>query len=458
MPVEIYGKMRWLNRPSILIILAVLVVLITRFPFLSAGYGADADAWRVANTAKNISLSGEYSASRFPGYPLQELIYSLVWKGGPLVLNGLSALMCAAGILFFMLCFRHYRGRDFSLAGLALAFVPVVYINSTSAIDYLWAMVFALASVYFLLRRLPILAGIMLGLAIGSRITSLAMIIPGAVILLYDSIGANYRRALARYTLTATIVGGLCFLPVILRYGTEFLTFYRAKYPSLQSIITRAGEGVWGMIGAIALVLSLAFALRTRKKKTENTALPGSVAGKDIVAWILAVVIYSAAFFLLPHESGYLTIALPFIFFLLARFLPRKIFLFFCVSMLLSPFVDIGKSGLGAGAILRDHEGRINQVAFAKQVKENANHLTHRSVVVAGWYLPLIEADLPAGGLEKVEFRYLLDSNSLLQLQSRGYDLYYLPGIREYNLQTRGVDLMLYGAKSLAKIAPPGNN
>jgi hypothetical protein len=297
----------------------------------------------------------------------------------------------------------------------------------------------------------------MLGLAIGSRITSLAMIIPGGVILLHDGIGRNYRRALARYTLAAFIVGGLCFLPVILKYGTEFLTFYRGKYPLLQSIITRAGEGVWGMIGAIALVLSLAFGLWMRKKKTENVAIPGNVARKDINAWILVVVIYSAAFFLLPHESGYLITPLPFLFFLLSHFLHRKIFLFFCVAMLLSPFIDIGKSGVGAGAILRDHEGRMNQVAFAKQVKEKANHLTRKTVVVAGWYLPLIEADSPVGGPGIVEFQYLLDSNSLLQSRSRGDDLYYLPGIREYNLQTRGVDIMLYGATPLIDITSPGN-
>ena len=457
MPVDKYKKMRWLNRPLILLFLALIVVLITRFPFLSAGYGGDADAWRVANTARNIAVSGEYAASRFPGYPLQELVYSLIWNAGPQVLNGLSALMCAAGILFFMLCFRHYGGKDYFPAGLALAFVPVIYINSTSAIDYVWALAFVMASVYCLLRKLPILAGILLGLAIGSRITSAAMLIPGAVMLWHGADGRNYRRTLLRFVLTALLVGGLCFLPVILKYGLKFLTFYAGSYPSLQNIITTAGEGVWGMVGATALILALAAGLWTWNKRHGNTAIAEPISQKDSVAWILTIVIYSLAFFLLPHESGYLITPLPFLFFLIARFLCRRIFLFFCVALLLSPFIDFGKSGIGPGPILRDHEGRLKQMSMAKQVNDRANRFTQKSVVVAGWYLPLIEAGFTAKGSGLTEYKYFLDSNSLPKFRNQGYDLYYLPGIREYNLRTRGVDLIHYGATPLIDMSSSGN-
>jgi hypothetical protein len=89
-----------------------LIVLLSRLPFLDAGYGANVDAWRVARVAHDIATSGEYSVSRFPGYPVQEIVCSWFWNGGPIMLNGLTALFSAAVATTFAaiareLTFRH---------------------------------------------------------------------------------------------------------------------------------------------------------------------------------------------------------------------------------------------------------------------------------------------------------------------------------------------------------------
>src|SRR5947209_17108478 len=47
------------------------VVLLSRLPFLNAGYGVEIDGWRVALAARHIAQNGVYEVSRFPGYPLQ---------------------------------------------------------------------------------------------------------------------------------------------------------------------------------------------------------------------------------------------------------------------------------------------------------------------------------------------------------------------------------------------------
>ena len=69
------------------------------------------------------------------------------------------------------------------LAGFALAFTPQVYINSSNTTDYVWALAFILGSLYFVLLGRPLMAGILLGLAIGSRITSGAMLLRLGVLL-----------------------------------------------------------------------------------------------------------------------------------------------------------------------------------------------------------------------------------------------------------------------------------
>ena len=59
-----------------------LTVLISRLSFLLPGYGFDPDAWGVAFVSRQIANTGPYYVSRFPGYPVQELLYSSIWQGG----------------------------------------------------------------------------------------------------------------------------------------------------------------------------------------------------------------------------------------------------------------------------------------------------------------------------------------------------------------------------------------
>lgn len=81
--------------------LIAVMVLASRLPFLGAGYGVNVDAWRVARAARNIALSGHYEASRLPGYPIQEIVSSWLWRGGPWALNGASAVLSVAALAGF---------------------------------------------------------------------------------------------------------------------------------------------------------------------------------------------------------------------------------------------------------------------------------------------------------------------------------------------------------------------
>ena len=157
---------------------SMLIIVLSRIPFINVGYGSEEDAWGVRVTAEQISQSGVYEVSRFPGHPLQELIYSFIWQWGPTSFNLLTVLISSCGIFFFMLSLRQLNIKQYTMAGLAVAFTPVIYINSMNAMDYLWALSFIITAFYFLIKKKPLAVGVFLGLAVGCRITSGAMIIP----------------------------------------------------------------------------------------------------------------------------------------------------------------------------------------------------------------------------------------------------------------------------------------
>src|SRR5215813_9340119 len=153
-------------------------VLLSRLPFLSPGAGNDNDGWFLVNAAREIAATGRYTTSRFPGYPVQEVLAAAVARagGGPVQMNFLSALAAAACAWAFARRLRRLGGRDAGLAALALVCVPAAYVASVSAMDYLFALAFVLAACTARIAGRPWLAAVALGLAIGTRLTSVVLV------------------------------------------------------------------------------------------------------------------------------------------------------------------------------------------------------------------------------------------------------------------------------------------
>src|SRR4029077_7586780 len=116
-------------------------------------------------------------------YPLHEYASSLIVRGGPWALNGLNAVACAAAALFFYWYLRSVKGTAPWWSALTLAFVPVVFIESTSAKDYLTALAFLMAALLAAGAPRGPPAGALLGLAIGFRPASIVLGLPLAMIL-----------------------------------------------------------------------------------------------------------------------------------------------------------------------------------------------------------------------------------------------------------------------------------
>jgi hypothetical protein len=451
--------------PSFTVIVAI--VFLSRLPFITASsYGIDSDAWRVAAAAKSITETGEYKASRLPGYPIQEIAYSLVSPKTPFVFNAITAVFSGVAVAFFWLSLRAFGVRDNWLGAAALAFTPVLFINSTTSMDYVWSLAFMMGGLYFSVSQMPVLAGLMLGLAIGCRITAGAMVLPFAFFLADRDGKLVLDRKLLWFGLTMGIVGLLAFAPVFFSYGFGFFTFYDADQPALIKVFNKATLGTWGVLGFCGVLLGFGFigfryGLRRVAFGHSTLRLTGLVA---------AILLFVIAFIRLPHESGYLIPLVPYLLILFGLLLERRVYQVICILIAFSPFVfgiapqnivmakiespsfnfRIGKKMLNVypfyGQVLIDKARRTGEAAFIKQVLSSAEQVSEKSVVICGAWLSLIN-----GLMQKqptyVTFIYLPeDATEFQHYADAGYHVYYLPDIDEFSLNANNFDLAKHGA------------
>jgi hypothetical protein len=475
MPNSIPGRLVW-RRDLVVFTALGAIILASRLPFLDAGHGIDADGWQVAVTARKISLMGTYMVSRFPGYPLQEILYSLIWKGGPLAFNGITAILSAAGIAFFGLIVKSLGSSDYVLAAFALAFTPIIFINSTNSMDYVWALSFIVASYYFIIQRRSFVAGLFLGAAVGTRITSAAMFLPFGLMLLQPMNGRSNMREVVKLLLGMLLVAAASFAPVIAAYGTEFLTFSEGGYPSLIQVVRKSTLDVWGIVGLLAIAIALATLIFQKAKTSRVSSIPPTVSNLSLLAWMLAVLLYAAVYLRLPHEAEYLIPALPFAILILARFLARRTFKYLCIALMGSSFIlSLSETGIPSrpdfsvfsikhqvlgrelvldplfGPILANHSRRMNELEFTSCVLSSASNLPEQSVVIAGWWAPQLVIGQLDNTQTTVEFAFILDVDQIHDYLRDGRQVYFIPGLRAqiYNESEYGIDLRQAGARQL---------
>jgi hypothetical protein len=329
----------FLQKPAGTYIVFCLAVLLTRLPFLFHGFGLDSDSWGVALSARAFHEKGVYEASRFPGFPIHELLSSFTVGHGYFLTNLAVALADCAGILFFVLALRAMRFRYPLLAGAVLAAVPIVYISSVVTHDAALAQAFLLAGFYYAVRGRPIAAGICIGLATGCRITSGAMLLPYAIIVAQnDGVAANARRMFAMASATV-ITAVFAFLPVISQYGFSFFTYEKLAYPSIGTVLFRLFPGTWGVAGVAAIAFGLVVMLLPQGNAKHRFLFPRSVNEKHIVAWLIAIDLYIIAFLKLPSEPVYLLPLVPFVILVFGKYLYDRAFIAFSILLLGSPVI-----------------------------------------------------------------------------------------------------------------------
>ncbi|MEZ4620229.1 MAG: hypothetical protein R2867_32630, partial [Caldilineaceae bacterium] len=327
----------------------------------------------------------------------------------------------------------------------------IIYINSTNTMDYIVALALVLGSTYFVVNYRPWPAGILLGLAVGCRITSGAMILPLTLHLLLATQNPSAIKAGFSFVLTTLLVSFLCFLPVFNRYGLAFLTFsdYHS-YPSLWNLLIRSGADVWGWLGLFGL-WGLAILLSFRLPRCREAFKVPKVRHGLVLA-TLSIAIYTIAFFRLPVASGYLIPTVPFLLLIVGLLAPPNFGKAFAIVVMLSAFLITSSHGNInlVGPIFVDHNDRVALRQDTSYIIEAIEQLRPGAVIVAGWRMSQIEVALDKEVWGKHEFYYLLENvEEFNRYTTAGHQVYFLPGVDIQNQRVNGIALEQLGAKPI---------
>ncbi|MBI4929468.1 MAG: hypothetical protein HY841_01810 [Bacteroidetes bacterium] len=437
-----------------------LIVFLSRIPFLSAGFGAEEDSWLLAITAKNIAESGIYEMSRAPGHPLQEIIYSWMYSNGLFAFasNLISAIASVIASVFFALSLRNLGFRHYLFASFAFAFAPVVFISSTYTIDYMLAMAIVMMSFYFLLHEKLLVAGILLGIAVGFRITSGIMLIPFCILLF--PISKNI-KGIFILGLSSVFIGLLIYLPVIKTYGFSFFTFSdQFPYPNFFKVFYKATIGVFGLIGLTTIVFFKLKILFERIKSKESF-IPAELSKKLFYASCIAIVLCIISYLRLPQKSAYLIPMIPFVILLFGHFLSSDAFKVFCVLLTMSSFlfsINLTDSLRGSeysplamkftmtgqeifidpitGPVYSDYSKRLNKIIFTEKIFKKTRIEQKKIILICGWwYNELLVRNWDCEKNQNVILVFYINKATMEKYISDGYEIYFLPEQNLYNDQ-----------------------
>lgn len=431
------------------ILLTGLLVFLTRLPFLAAGYGSEEDSWGMAVTAKKIALSGIYEYSRLPGHPVQEMVYLALWDAGPFVYNIITAIISTCGIIFFMLALKKAGIKYHIIAGLTLAFTPVVYIASTNAMDYTWAMSFALICFYLLLSSRFILAGLALGIAIGCRITSALYLLPFLLLFIhYKERKINITGAW-QFIAVTVLTALLTFIPLFYQYGLGFFTFYDTIYPSFAKAFYKFSFAVYGTIGFFAVILlKLHIIISKKLLQEEDSEIKKTI---SLIA-IAVILIYILLYWYLPQKAAFMIPAIPFIIIWFAMRLDKRKMMLLTAGFMFSCFfcgINLSDAYRGGkpsplsiefkagsqkaafdpliGTVTDEYLKRKQCVAYARQVAEVTDTINVKTAVIAGWWQGVISLQENPSKKGKTVFYYYIREDSLISLKEQGYAIWFLP-------------------------------
>lgn len=450
--------------------LLLLLTLGTRLVFIFDGYGVEEDSWGLVVNSYEMHQTGHYLASRFPGHPLQEYLYSFIYDLPAWAYNSFSVLMSMASVGFFYLALKKMQLSNAFWAAVMLCFTPVFFISGTYTIDFAWSLAFIMASFYFLLDRKFLLSGILLGMATGCRITSEVFLLPWALLLWSRLDVKTWFRNCVVLAIPAIVIGFAWYIPAYLNYGKAFFDYSdQFPYPSLPKVIYKASIGVFGLIGILLFAFYSIPAIRAWRKKDLQplTLFPTE---RLLGASLLVIVLMIVSYLRLPQKAGYMVPLIPFVILLFALTLSDRKFFYMSVWFLLAPFflsVNLTDSIRGAeasplamkftvsgqeifidpltGPVQSEKSKRINKMKYCDEVFQSLYRMDEKTLVICGWWYNEIhteylrsESTNPKRENPKPKLLFYSECTVLDSAISRGCKIYYLPEQNLYNDQMFG--------------------
>lgn len=428
-----------------------LIVILSRIPLLYGGFGADGDGWRVAKSALLIWNEQFYHVSRFPGFPVYEFLQApIIALGGSFVSNAASLMVFVVSLWPMRSIVRRWNIPHPGIVMITYSFLPILWKNSAVSMDYVWGVCGIIASVSFILEKRFIAAGLILGLAAGTRITHIAYILP-----MFFLFPATERRHWWSFAISACIVTAACYLPLLLTENyllvvQDYLADHR-HYSFLQ----RIGFYLYRFTYSLGLPgwIGIAVAVLLNRKKIRSALSVVSFKTSSAAIGTAALV-----FALLPDEREYLIPMVPFLLMVVALLIPRRHYIVIMILLLSYAFVSVdviahsvanpkAELNIQPGYVIKEYVDR--QLQNEKRIRLALTPIPDSSFVMIGMG-PMFWLENPhvevARGIEtefrhdcakslheqEVYFIYALYKPQLDEIRRRGYTVYCWDEMKEY--------------------------
>lgn len=282
------------------------------FPFIFLGYGSDYDSYNVLWVGRNFVETLDYVPSRVPGFFVFETITFLLDSiGGSLLTNFGSLCMSLLILSLFMRICKRYQIPNYRLLTMILIAHPYYLVNSTCTMDYLFALGFTLLGFWVLLKDKFVLAGFLMALGVGSRLTTGLV---AGVILLWSFVFEVQDRK--HIFLAGVVMAAFTFLfylpPITFAEWKTHIFFPSIGGEEFWSLYLRAGRFFyksiyfWSPPAFLILIWGLLRLGKSKKYKQNKELLQISILS---LALIIGMELF---YFRLPTEPAYLLPTIPF--------------------------------------------------------------------------------------------------------------------------------------------------
>lgn len=319
---------------------------------MGGGFGSDGDAWRNALAALRMREVGHYVASRPPGFPVFEALLVPLVPLGWVATNALAAVAGVVAVMVFLRVSRELNVPSPFWLAFAFAFSGVLWVYASQTMDYTLGLALLLGTYWSLLNRRHLLAGLLLALAAGCRLSTATLVLPALAMLLIDRAG---RRGVASFLASFVVVTVGLYIPPILHYRSVgpipgffwHASRMHATPETLPGLLRSDTVFLFGKLGSLSLALGLIAQLlleiyrrvrRSDRRREEDSGVSPSrsrfEAGTPparrftrpgIVFEAGVVLVVATAYLMAPYQPEYLIPLFPFLLLLAGRVLARPL-------------------------------------------------------------------------------------------------------------------------------------
>jgi hypothetical protein len=281
-------------------------------PFIFIGPGSDPDSVRELHSGATLLWQHRYILSRPPGYFPYEALCGILYALGGTIATNLATMAMSLVLLdsFLRIC-EHFEIPHRYLLAATMAIHPVYWANSTSTIDFIWALGCLFVGFRMLLSDYYFGAAAMLGLAVGIRLSSVLLAGP----LLIGALVERPRAAkLWMAAILATTIGATLYLPEFVASGNTlgFLTYYLGTWTLTDHLgrFIYKNAYFWGLPATIFFLAILPMLIHELVGSDHKFS-------RIIVLSVSIVIPFEALFLKIPVQRAYLLPILPFVLILL---------------------------------------------------------------------------------------------------------------------------------------------